>query len=86
VSRPVDRERAAALEYVLAAAPEIPGVGRLCQELLADMTGQAVVSTADTLLRMDRRGGRPGHTRPPWTPERREKQMATVRRKRELVS
>jgi hypothetical protein len=42
-----------AISRVLAMEPDKPGVARLCQELLADVTGQAIVAEpAPPLMRL----------------------------------
>ena len=69
-----DRDRAIA--FALSMHPDRIGVGRLCQELLAEVTGMAVTLEPCTLVKLDIRGAKPGAPRAPWTPERRERQIS----------
>lgn len=48
-------ERGAALEYALGNSPDRIGVGRLCQELLADVTGREVTFKPERPVRLDDR-------------------------------
>ena len=75
-----DRDRAIA--FALSTHPDRIGVGRLCQELLAEVTGMPVTLESCTLVRLDIRGAKPGQPRAPWTPERRERQMAAIQKRR----
>lgn len=77
-------DRAKAIAFALSSPADRIGVGRLCQELLADLTGEAVVGTPCELLRLPR-GGKAGG-RPEWTEERRERFKETMRKKRERAA
>lgn len=56
--------RDAAISRALSLHPDVPGAGRLCQELLADLTGQPLTrEAAAPSLKM--KGG-PGGARNPW--------------------
>lgn len=42
--------RSAAITRALTLHPDVPGAGRLCQELLADVTGQPITRESPPLL------------------------------------
>lgn len=75
-----------AMAFALGRAPDVPGVGRLCQELLGHLLGREVASEKDELLRLDRRfrdPSQPRRKRSGWSEERRAKVELTWARKRE---
>lgn len=84
-----DDRRAAreeALAFALSRSPDVPGVGRLCQELLAETVGREVEVETVEPIRLDGRTRDPAKgkvRRSPWTEERRAKVELTWVRKRE---
>lgn len=72
------------MAFALASHPDRIGVGRLCQELLADVTGERLAVNACNQVSFPQTGPKPGMPRPraAWSAERRAKYQETIMRKR----
>lgn len=53
---PENRETEIAIQRALTLDPAVPGAGRLCQELLSELTGLAITREIPPAMRLNRRG------------------------------